>query len=69
MPFFGKTGLGNSITRDDIIGFLNLHHVQKLDVSILVTDNILFNLSDIYFINLSSLFRFPLLLCIGKRIA
>lgn len=32
VPFFGKTGLGNSITRDDIIGFLNLHHVQKLDV-------------------------------------
>ncbi|KAM5550549.1 transcription elongation factor SPT6 [Rosa sericea] len=32
VPFFGKTGLGNSISRDDIIGFLNLHHVQKLDV-------------------------------------
>ncbi|XP_004309652.1 PREDICTED: transcription elongation factor SPT6-like [Fragaria vesca subsp. vesca] len=32
VPFFGKTGLGNFISRDDIIGFLNLHHVQKLDV-------------------------------------
>ncbi|XP_050388044.1 transcription elongation factor SPT6 homolog [Argentina anserina] len=32
VPFFGNTGLGNSISRDDIIGFLNLHHVQKLDV-------------------------------------
>ncbi|PQM39625.1 hypothetical protein Pyn_37818 [Prunus yedoensis var. nudiflora] len=27
-----KTGLGNSISRDDIIRFLDLHHVQKLDI-------------------------------------
>ncbi|XP_021816843.1 transcription elongation factor SPT6 homolog [Prunus avium] len=29
---FSKTGLGNSISRDDIIRFLDLHHVQKLDI-------------------------------------
>ncbi|XP_008244088.1 PREDICTED: transcription elongation factor SPT6 [Prunus mume] len=32
VPLFSKTGLGNSISRDDIIRFLDLHHVQKLDI-------------------------------------
>ena len=39
IPLFGKSGLGSSgqdlsVNRDDIIRFLDLHHVQKLDVSI-----------------------------------
>lgn len=42
LPLFGKRdsenskeGLELSVNRDDIIRFLDLHHVQKLDVGIL----------------------------------
>ena len=35
MPLFGETrGQDLSVNRDDIIRFLDLHHVQKLDVSV-----------------------------------
>lgn len=41
IPLFGERGLGISkegqdlsVNRDDIIRFLDLHHVQKLDVSV-----------------------------------
>lgn len=41
IPLFGERGVGNSkegqdlsVNRDDIIRFLELHHVQKLDVSV-----------------------------------
>lgn len=72
VPLFSKTGLGNSISRDDIIRFLDLHHVQKLDVSILINVGI-FLLIYLIFILLMCLTllvsRFPLLPCIGKKSA
>ncbi|KAM0990765.1 hypothetical protein ACFX2C_009237 [Malus domestica] len=32
IPLFSKPGLANSISREDINRFLDLHHVQKLDI-------------------------------------
>lgn len=69
-------GMAPWINKKDIIRFLELHHVQKLDVSILPTRMTLFVSSNF----ISSIFvvsnleflsssRFRLLLCIGRRSA
>lgn len=78
MPLFGQRGTPKeghdcSINRDDIISFVDLLHVQKLDVSIFLFAIVKLShfLSNIYFTILmfSFYFRFPLFLSIGKRSA
>lgn len=70
IPFYGTTDLGKSISRDDIRNFLELHHVQMFDVSILIHFDALLFIYLIFILwddHSLLVFRFPLLLCIGKR--
>lgn len=77
IPLFSQTGAGSpkegqdlSINRDDLIRFLDLLHVQKLDVSIICSTLAYFSSSILTMLSFSTLcFRSHLLLCIGGRSA
>lgn len=70
IPLYGKEGLGSSISRGDIKKILELHHKHKLEVSIHVKFGALLFIYLIFILldgHSLLVFRFPLLLCIGKN--
>lgn len=78
LPLFGKSGLPKdgwdlSINKDDIMRFLELRHVQKLDVCMLLSALmallcLIWSFSLLFWHFLHA-FRSPLLLCIERRSA